>query len=100
MISRSGGNYISCAANRIDHFTGERFVDFRPQPTDMNFHDVSSWIEVKIPDPFEQHGLGDDATWVAHEIFEHFEFLRLQLDRHAGASHGSSQNIHLEIADP
>ena len=65
----------------------------------MNLDDVGARVEMELPHPLEQHGLGDDPAGIAHQIFEHAEFLRLQLDRHAAAADGPAQQVHFEIAD-
>src|SRR5262245_17949664 len=65
----------------------------------MHFNDIGVRIEVELPHTLEQHGLSDDAAGVAHQIFEHSEFLRLQLDWHAAAAYRPPQQIHFEIDD-
>src|SRR5262245_26913011 len=95
----SGGNQIPRTADGADHLAGKRLVDLGSQAADMDLDDVRSRIEMELPNPFQQHRLGDDAAGIAHQVFEHAEFLRLQFDGNASPADGPSQQVHLEIAN-
>ena len=77
----------------------ERSVDLGSQAADMGLDDAGLRIEVEIPDPLQQHRLGDDPAFAAHQHFEQGEFARLQLDRLAGAPRLAADQIELEIGN-
>src|SRR4051812_28576839 len=60
---------VAGVAHGVDQRDFEWPVDFGPQPADMGFDDACLGVEVKIPDPFQKHGAGDDAAFAAHQHF-------------------------------
>ena len=90
---------IAGAAHGVQERAVEALVDLLPEPADMHVDDVGLRIEMVVPDLFQEHRARDDVVRVAHEIFEQAELARQQLDRLAGARHGASEQIHLEIGD-
>src|SRR3569623_1652220 len=86
-----GIDQIPGAAHGMDHvaptLTGKPGVQLRAQPADMRLDEVGLGVEMEIPHPLEQHGAGDDAPGIAHQLLEQGEFAQLQLDALPGAAH-------------
>src|SRR5690348_11440707 len=91
--------HVARASHSVQERLLEPFVKLAAEPADMDVDDVRPWIEVIVPDLFEEHGTGDDAPFVAGEIFEQQIFAGLQVELLAGALHGPRQRIDLEVAD-
>src|SRR5262245_38469598 len=88
---------VTDAADRAQQLRAESPVDLGAQAADMGFDHAGLRVEMEIPHILEQHGAGDDAAVAAHQIFEQAEFLRLKIDRLAGATDRPLQQVHLEI---
>src|SRR5581483_394442 len=88
---------ITDAADGVEHFPA--LVDFVTETVDEDVHHVGLGVEAVVPDVFEDHGFGDHAAGVAHEVFEEGELARLQFDLFAGAGDFAGEQIQLEIAD-
>jgi hypothetical protein len=54
---------------------------------------------MKVPDMLEQHGSRDKLPWMAHQVFDQAELLRLEFDYLVAAPEKAPQQIHLKIAD-
>ncbi len=65
----------------------------------MDVDDVGLWVEVIIPNVFEQHRAGDDLLGVAHQIFEQLEFPRLQCNLPLTAGYPARHRIHVQVTD-
>jgi len=63
----------------------------------MHVNDVGLWVEMVIPDIFQQHGTGDDLPAMAHQIFQQAEFPGLQAYHFAGATNLAGKDIHFQI---
>src|SRR5579862_6702191 len=61
---------IAAVARGVDQRHLEGLVNFRAEPAHVGFDDGGLGIEIEVPDPLEQHGLGDDAAGIAHEDLE------------------------------
>src|ERR1700756_2633569 len=88
------------AADRMDQRIGLLVVDLATQAADIDVDDVGRRIEMQIPDVLQQHGAGDDAAFVAHEVFQKLEFLRQQHDVVAAPAGDARDQVDREIADP
>src|SRR5262249_29123064 len=75
------------------------FVNFAAQAMNEDVHDVGLRIEAVIENVLEDHGLGDGAIGVAHEVFEERKLARLQVNLLAGALHLAAEQIHGQVAN-
>src|ERR1044071_2260352 len=78
---------ITDAPHGVQQLALERLVDLVAQTAHQHVDDVGLRIECVLPDVRQDHRLGDDATGVAHQVFEQAELARPQLDRTAVAAH-------------
>src|SRR6185503_6282903 len=88
---------IAGTAQGMNQFDPELAVDLGAQAADMGLDHAGARIEMKVPDVLEQHGSSDQLLGIAHEVFEQFEFLRLQLDQLSSARHGALQAVELQV---
>ena len=65
----------------------------------MDVDDIGLGVEMIFPDLLQQHGAGHRLAGVAHQEFQQLELARLQVNLLAGAVHGASDEVHLEVAD-
>ena len=65
----------------------------------MSLHNVGSWIKMKIPHIFEEHGPRDDFARVSHKIFKETKFARLKRNWGVTTAHDAAQEIDLQIGD-
>src|SRR3569833_2774708 len=84
---------IADAAQGMDQFGIEAAIHLGAQPAEMGLHDVRARIKMQVPDIFQQHGARHHAACIAHQIFPQPEFLRLQIDRLAGALHCAAYQV-------
>src|SRR6201996_5709565 len=89
---------ISDAPYGLDEFVGVATVHLRSQATYVRLDDIRIGIEMKIPDIFEKHGPGDNASLVTHEIFQQLELPRLQFDFLALTADRALDEIHFNAA--
>src|SRR4051812_3240770 len=87
------------AANGMDQRVGLLVVDLPAHPPDIDIDDVGRRTEMKVPDPLQQHGPGDDAALVADQVFQKLEFAGKQRDRPAAPAGGPRDQVDGEIAD-
>ncbi|QTK79552.1 hypothetical protein AT6N2_C1871 [Agrobacterium tumefaciens] len=90
---------IARVFDRVQKRLIEGFVDFRPQPADMRFHDRALRIEIEVPDFFEKHRFRQDSALVAHEQFEKRKFTWQQVDPLPCTRCRSGDEVHLQVAD-
>src|SRR5215475_8794666 len=90
---------VSDAANRVDQRVGLLIVDLATQPADIDVDDVGGRIEMQVPDVLQQHGAGDDAGLVAHQIFQKLELFWQQLDLLAVTAGGARNQVDRQIPD-
>src|SRR6266851_5828568 len=88
--------FISGAADGLNHIELEAMIDFAAQPADVAFDDAGLRIEMDAPHVFQQHPPRKHPIWVAHEILQQAKFLRQQFDVLARAQNGSLQQIQLD----
>src|ERR1700726_134803 len=81
--------FVSSAANRLDHIEFKAMIDFGPQATDMAFDHAGLRIEMNAPHVFEEHPPREHPIRVAHEILEQAKFLRQQVDALARAQNAA-----------
>src|SRR5271163_4480527 len=48
-------NCIAGTTHGMDQFSHKTFVNLAAQAAQMAFDDVRAWIEVQVPNPFQQH---------------------------------------------
>src|SRR6202042_1413158 len=89
---------ISCTAYRVDQRGGSPAIDLCPQAADMGLDDVRLRIEKELPHMFEQHLVGDKATFVAQQKLKQPEFARLQVYLLAATPNGSRDQVHFEVS--
>src|ERR1700677_359515 len=92
-----GSKDISYAADGME----PRFfrINFCAQPVDEHIGHVGLGIETVVEDVFEDHGFGDGAAGISHEVFQEGKFARLQFDLLAGAHDLAGEKIEGQIAD-
>src|SRR5450759_432480 len=73
-------------------------IHLAAQAMDEDVHDIGLRIEAVVEDVFEDHGLGDRAIGVAHEVFEQRELAGLQLNLLAAALHVAREQIQGQVA--
>ena len=91
--------HVSGTAHGLQQWLIEVLVDFAAQPADVYVDDVGLRIEVIIPYLFQQHGAGDDALGVVHQVFQQAVFARLQGDHMIAALNGARELVEFEIGD-
>src|SRR6185295_3840902 len=94
-----GGQHVARAANRVQQRPFEAVLELAPQSADVDVNDVGAGVEMIVPHLLEEHGAGDDAAFVAGEIFEQQIFARLQFDLPAAAPDRPRQRVDFEVAD-
>src|SRR6185295_12484788 len=67
---------IAGAANGVDQRRISAPVDLPADAADVSLDDVGAWIEMEVPNALKQHGTGDNAPRVKHQLFEQTEFAR------------------------
>src|SRR6204780_4111230 len=82
-------------ADRVDERVGLRTVDLAPDASDINVDDVGRGVKVQIPYMLQQHRPRHHLPGIAHEIFEHLEFARQQLDVARAAPHRAGHEVEL-----
>src|SRR4051794_27537033 len=90
-------NHISRAADGVEQRALETLIDFRAQPRYVHVDDIGLWIEVIIPDVFEQHGACHHLASVLHQIFQQPELTRLQRQLLLAAHHPMGEPVEFEI---
>src|SRR5438094_486966 len=76
LTSKAVAHAALCDDQGLVKFT----VQLGAQAAHVGFNHRGLGIEMKSPDMFEQHGLGDNAAAAAQEIFQELEFLGLQIN--------------------
>jgi hypothetical protein len=74
-------------------------IDFTPKAVDMNIDNVGIGVDAHAPNFIENHGAGDDATWIAAEIFKEGELLRREIEGLTVAKSLATKQVHLKIED-
>ena len=92
-----GGELVAAAADGVDERRLALGVDLAAQPADVDVDDVGARVEAVVPDAFEQHGAGDDPALAAHQVFEHLELARQELDAALAAAGGAGDEVELEV---
>src|SRR5215831_15525775 len=92
----SGAKDIPDSPDGVNHRLRLVFIDFAAQPMHKHIYNVGLRIEAIIENVLKDHCLGDRTIGVAHEIFEHGEFARLQLDLLTAALHLAADQIERE----
>src|SRR5882757_3516347 len=87
------------AADGMDQRIGLLAIDLATQTPDIDVDDICRGIEMQIPDVPKQHRTGYDAAFVAHQIFQQFEFPGQQKNILAAPRRGPRHQIDGEIAD-
>ena len=77
---------------------GMAAVHLGAQPAHMGFHDIGARIEIQLPDILQQHGAGDDAPGIAHQIFQQPEFLGLQIHGLPPRCTVRADQVHFQVA--
>ena len=65
-----GLQHIAAPANGMDQFLRSTSIDFVPEVVHIDIDDVREGIEILIPHMFGDHGPGEDAAGMTHQIFE------------------------------
>src|SRR5450759_3082091 len=73
-------------------------IHLAAQAMDEDVHDVGLRIEAVVEDVFEDHGLGDRAIRVPHEVFEQSELAGLELDLLVPAPHVAREQVQGQVA--
>src|SRR5215471_4293611 len=87
-------------ADRVDERVGLLAVDLAADTSDIDVDDVGRGVKVQIPYVLQQHRPRHDLAGIAHEIFQHLELARQELDRIAAAPHRAGYQVELEVVDP
>src|ERR1700730_3316488 len=87
-------------ADRVDEGVGLLTVDLAPDASDIDVDDVGRGVKMQIPYMLQQHRARHHLAGIAHEIFEHLELARQQLDVARAAPHRAGDEVELEVADP
>src|SRR5882672_8706608 len=99
MFRRRGSSRPENIANTSDCVNHRSIlIELGTQSMHEHIYDVCLGIEAVIKNVFKDHGLGDRAISVAHEILEQGEFARLQLNSLAAPLHFAGKQIHSEVA--
>src|SRR6202166_1959486 len=88
--------FVSGAANGLNHVEFKAMIDFTAQPADVAFDDAGLRIEMDAPYVFQQHPSRKHPIRITHEIFQQAKFLRQQFNVLSGAHDGSLQQIQLD----
>src|SRR5437868_2988707 len=72
--------HVPDVAHGLDDLLRRLRVELGPQPADMALDHARARVEVHIPDVLEQHGAGDGAALVTHQVLEQAELLRQQIE--------------------
>src|SRR5258708_10904051 len=88
--------FISGAADGLNHIELKAVIDLTAQPADVAFDDAGLRIEMDAPHVFQQHAPREHPARIAHEILQQAKFLRQQFDILAGAHDGSFQQVQLD----
>src|ERR1039458_8907113 len=100
MFRRNGSSRpedITNSPDRVKH--RPVLIHFAAQTVHKDVHDIGLRVEAVVEDVFEDHGLGDRAIGIAHEVFEQGELARLQLDLLAPALHVAGEQIQGQVTD-
>src|ERR1700737_2101844 len=68
------------AANRMNQRIGLLAIDLAAHASDIDVDDIGRRIEMKVPNVLQQHGPGDDAAFVAHQILQKLELAGKEQD--------------------
>jgi len=74
-------------------------IDLGAEPVDEDIDHIGLGIEAVVPDMFKDHGLGDGAPGVAHEVFEQGKLAGLEFDGIGSATDLAGEEIEGEISD-
>ena len=91
------GQLVAAAAHRVDQRRLAFAIDLAAQATDVDVDHVGLRVEAVVPEALEQHGAGDDAPLAAHQVLEHLELARQQLDPPLSAAGGAGDQVELEV---
>src|SRR6516225_3846801 len=98
VLARSADT-IPDSADSMNQRIGLLAVDLAANAADIDVNDIGRGIEVNVPDMLQQHRAGNNAIFVANEIFEQLELAREQFDFPSAPAHGSRDEIHLQVTD-
>jgi hypothetical protein len=73
----------------MDERIGLMTVDLSAHASDIYINNVGRGVKMEIPYFLEQHGAGDNLTFLADQILQNLEFSRKQLNRSAAAARRS-----------
>ena len=73
-------------------------IHLAAQAVHEHIHDIGLRIEAVVEDVFQNHGLGDRAIGVAHQVFEQGELARLQLDFLRAALNFAREQVESQVA--
>src|SRR6266446_10037076 len=88
--------FISGAADRLNHVEFKAMIDFAAQPADVAFDHAGLRIEMNSPHIFQQHAPREHPIRISREILQQAKFLRQQLNVLPGAHDGSLQQVQLD----
>ena len=74
-------------------------LDLRAQAADAALDDVRVRVEVVVPNAIHDCRLGNDASLIAHEIFEQLIFKPLEFDAPPGACDAVRDEVLLQVVD-
>src|SRR5665213_2864747 len=93
-------DHIAGTTHGLQQWGGEAFVQLAAQARNMHVNHVGLRIKVIVPDIFKQHCASNNMPSVADEIFQQFEFTRLQYNWRSTTRYCAGEEIQLKIKDP
>src|SRR5215831_18453212 len=88
------------SAHRVDEGIRSSPIHLASQAASIDIENVRHGIEMQIPDVLQEQRARNDLSGVANEIRQELELLRQQLDLPPLATHGASEQVHLQVAHP
>src|ERR1700722_13080281 len=83
----------------MDKRIGLLIIDLSTNASNININNVSCRIKMEIPHVLQQHRAGDNATFIANQIFKNLELCWEQLDFSAATSYCSCDKVWRKVAD-
>lgn len=88
---------IAHAAKGVNEFLREAAVDLIAQPADQDVDDVGLWVEMEIPNMFQDHRFGQNTTWMAQHVFKQRVFAGLQIEQLVAAADFTLEDVQGQV---
>ena len=98
VLARSADT-VADAPDGVNERIGLLAVHLATNAADVDVNDIGRGIEMNVPHMLQQHRAGNNAIFVANEIFEQLKLARQQFDFPPAPADRSRDEIYLEITE-